>query len=96
MRTPDLVRQRRFRRRRKLGLRMVHVEIIEEAIELLEKRGYLQSRTTASVGLAITALLSDLVLDVAWCRRGGLSIRPFPHTAHAGVPRKATVHLRME
>ena len=38
MRTPDLFRQRRFRRRRKLGLRMIRVEISEEAIELLEKR----------------------------------------------------------
>jgi len=30
-----------MRRRRKLGLRMVQVEISEEIIELLEKRGYL-------------------------------------------------------
>jgi hypothetical protein len=29
-----------MRRRRKLGLRMVQVEISEEAIELLAKRGY--------------------------------------------------------
>ena len=55
MRTPDLVRHRRFRRRRKLGLRMVRVEISEEAIELLEKPGYLLSRTDASIGLAMTS-----------------------------------------
>ena len=39
------------------------VEISEEAIKLLEKRGYLLTRTRASRGLVITALLSDLVLD---------------------------------
>jgi hypothetical protein len=65
MRTPDAIRQRRVRRRRRLGLRMVNVEISEEAIELLEKRGYLLGRTDASIGLAVMALLSDLVLDGA-------------------------------
>ena len=50
MRTPDAIRQRRLRRRRRLGLRMVHVEIIQEAIELQEKRGYLLGRTDASIG----------------------------------------------
>ena len=65
MRTPDAVRQRRVRRRRRLGLRMVQVEISEEIIELLEKRGYEPRRNDASIGLAVTALLSDLVLDAA-------------------------------
>ena len=65
MRTPDAVRRRRVRPRCKLGLRMVHVEISEEAIELLEKRGYLLGRTDASIGLAVTALLLDLVLGAA-------------------------------
>jgi len=64
MRTPDAVRQRRVRRRRRLGLRMVQVEISEEIIELLEKRGY-DRRDKVSIGLAVTALLSDLVLDAA-------------------------------
>jgi hypothetical protein len=54
-----------MRRWRKLGLHLVKAEISEEAVELLAKRGYLQSRTPASMGLAITALLSDLVLDAA-------------------------------
>ena len=67
MRTPDAVRQRRVRRRRRLGLRMVQVEISEEIIELLEKRGYDPRRDKVSIGLAVTALLSDLVLDAA-CR----------------------------
>jgi hypothetical protein len=65
MRTPDAVRQRRVRRRRRLGLRMVQVEISEEIIELLEKRGYDPRRDKVSIGLAVTALLSDLVLDEA-------------------------------
>ena len=65
MRTPDVVRQRRVRRRRSLGLRIVQVEISEEIIELLEKRGYDPRRNRASIGLAVSALLSDLVLDEA-------------------------------
>jgi hypothetical protein len=54
-----------MRRRRKLGMHLVKTEISEEAIELLAKRGYLLTRTPASMGLATTALLSDLVLDAA-------------------------------
>ena len=65
VRTPDAIRQRRVRRRRRLGLRIVHVEISEEIIELLEKRGYDPRRDEASIGQAVTALLSDLVLDTA-------------------------------
>ena len=65
MRTPDAVRQRRVRRRRRLGLRMVQVEFSEEIIELLEKRGYDPRRDKVSIGQAVTALLSDLVLDAA-------------------------------
>jgi hypothetical protein len=65
MRTPDAVRQRRMRRRRRLGLRIVQVEISEEIIELLEKRGYDPRRNRASIGQAVTALLSDLVLEAA-------------------------------
>jgi hypothetical protein len=42
-----------------------HVEISKQAIELLEKRSYLLGRTDASIGLAVTALLTDLVLDAA-------------------------------
>ena len=56
---------RRMRRRRKLGMHLVKTEISEKAAELLAKRGYLLTRMPASMGLAITALLSDLVLDAA-------------------------------
>jgi hypothetical protein len=36
MRTPDAIRQRRVRKRRRLGLRMVQVEISEEAIDCFD------------------------------------------------------------
>ena len=58
-------RMRRLRKRRRWGMQFVMVEMPLEAIELLAKRGYLLTRTPASMGLAITALLSDLVLDAA-------------------------------
>ena len=54
-----------MRRRRSLGLRVVPVEIGGDAIELLKKRGYELRHDKLSIGMAITALLSDLVLDAA-------------------------------
>ena len=65
MKTTSTDRMRRTRRRRRFGMRCVTVEMPLEAIELLEKQGYLETRSPASMGLAITALLSDLVLDAA-------------------------------
>jgi hypothetical protein len=65
MKTTSTERMRRTRRRRRFGIAFVQVEMPLEAIKLLEKRGYLLTRTPASMGLAITALLSDLVLDAA-------------------------------
>ena len=65
MRALGAIRMRRMRRRRRLGLRVVHVEISEEIIELLEKRGYAPRRDKISIGQAVTALLSDLVLEAA-------------------------------
>jgi hypothetical protein len=65
MKTTSTERMRRLRRRRRWGMQFVTAEISEEAIRLLEKQGYLETRTPASMGLAITALLSDLVLDAA-------------------------------
>ena len=64
MRTPDAIRHRRVRRRRS-SVAMVQFEISEEAIELLEKRGYQPPRDDASIGQAVSAQLSDLVLDAA-------------------------------
>jgi hypothetical protein len=44
---------------------MVQVEISDEAIELLERRGYDPRRDEASIGQAVTALLPDVVLEAA-------------------------------
>ena len=50
---------------RRFGIQFVTVEMPLEAIELLEKQGYLETRSPAGMGLAITALLSDWVLEAA-------------------------------
>ena len=65
MRTPDAVRQRRHRKRQRLGLTAAQVEVSREAIELLKRRGYEPGTSKVSIGLAVTALLSDLVLEAA-------------------------------
>ena len=54
-----------MRRHRSLGLRVVPVEIGDDAIELLKKRGYEPRRDKLSIGLAITPLLSDMMLEAA-------------------------------
>jgi len=66
MRAPDAKRSRQYRRRKRFGLRRVSIDVSKEGVELLAKRGYLLSRTdTAAIGAAVTALLSDLVLEAA-------------------------------
>ena len=49
-----------MRRHRSLGLRVVPVEIGDDAIELLKKRGYEPRRDKLSIGLAITPLSQAL------------------------------------
>ena len=64
MRTPDAIRQKRCQNRRRLGRQPVQVEVSEQDIELLQKRGYeLCREDKVSIGEAVTALLSDLVLE---------------------------------
>jgi hypothetical protein len=65
MRTPDAIRQRRYRKRRKLGLALAQIEVSQEVIALLRRRGYEPGERNASIGQAVTALLSDLVLEAA-------------------------------
>jgi hypothetical protein len=65
MKTTSTDRMRRMRKRRRFGMQIVQTEISEEAIRLLEKQGYLLTRSPASIGPAVTALLSDLVLEAA-------------------------------
>jgi hypothetical protein len=66
MRTPDVVRARQARRRKRFGLLRVGIDISKEGVDLLAKRGYLLGRTdTAAIGAAVTALVSDMVLEAA-------------------------------
>jgi len=64
MRTPNAIRQKRYWDRRRLGKRTVLVELNAEGVELLQKRGY-EVGDKDSIRQAVTALLSDLVLDEA-------------------------------
>jgi hypothetical protein len=64
MRTPDAIRQKRYRDRRRLGKLTVLVELSAEGVELLQKWGY-EVGDKDSIGQALSALLSDLVLDEA-------------------------------
>jgi hypothetical protein len=64
MRTPDAIRAKRYRDRRRLGKVSVQVEVSEQDIELLQKRGY-EVADKLSIGQAVSALLSDLVLEAA-------------------------------
>ena len=64
MRTPDAIRQKRYRDRRRLGKLTVLVELSAEGVELLKKWGY-EVGDKDSIGQALSALLSDLVLDEA-------------------------------
>ena len=56
--------RKRYRDRRRLGKMSVLVVVSEQDIELLQKRGY-EVGDKDSIGQAVTALLSDLVLDEA-------------------------------
>ena len=64
MRTPNAIRQKRYRDRRRLGKRTVLVELNAEGGELLQERGY-EVGDKVEIGHALSALLSDLVLDEA-------------------------------
>jgi hypothetical protein len=64
LRTPNAIRQKRYRDRRRLGKQPVQVEVSELDIELLQKRGY-EVGDKVSIGQAVSALLSDLVLETA-------------------------------
>ena len=57
--TPAPERVRKSRRRRRLGLRTVQVELSEQAIDFLLARKYELERTdNASIGLAVSAFVS--------------------------------------
>jgi hypothetical protein len=54
-----------LKRERRLGLTLIRAEISQEAIEFLKKRGYEPRRSHASIGQAVSELLSDQVLEAA-------------------------------
>ncbi len=61
MRTPDAIRAKRYRDRRRFGKVSVQVEVSEQDIELLQKRGYeVYREDQLSIGQAVSAPLSDL------------------------------------
>jgi hypothetical protein len=64
--TPARERVRKSRKRRRLGLRPVQVELSEQAIDFLVARKYELERTDkASIGEAVSAFVSDAMLEWA-------------------------------
>jgi hypothetical protein len=66
--TPRRGRVRKSRMRRRLGLRTVQVELSEQVIDFLLTRKYeLERIDNASIGEAVSAFVSDAVLE--WASR---------------------------
>jgi hypothetical protein len=64
--TPARERVRKSRRRRRLGLRTVQVELSEHVIDSLLTRKYELERTdNVSIGEAVSAFVSDAALEWA-------------------------------
>ena len=64
--TPARERVRKSRKRRRLGLRTVQVELSEQVIDFLLAHKYELERTdNASIGQAVSAFVSDVVLEWA-------------------------------
>jgi hypothetical protein len=65
--TPAKERMRKSRARQRLGLRPVQVLVSEQDIDFLLARHYELTRKDAdSIGRAVSAFLSDLVLEAAY------------------------------
>ena len=65
MSTTSAIRMRRMRERRRFGMQFVTAEISEEAIKLLEKQGYLETRIASLDGAGDHGVAIGLVLDAA-------------------------------
>ena len=62
--TPARERVRKSRKRRRLGLRPVQVDLSEQATDFLVARKYELERTdSASIGQAVSAFVSDAMLE---------------------------------
>jgi hypothetical protein len=62
-RTPDKIRKQNSRRRRRLGLRVIQVEVAMGEIEFLRRRGYEVADDDESIGNAVSAFLGDSAFE---------------------------------
>ena len=82
--TPAKERMRKSRARRRLGLRPVQVLVSEQDIDFLLARHYELTRTDArSIGRAVSAFLSDLVLEAAYAEGAMQKVREASKTGVA-------------
>jgi hypothetical protein len=82
--TPAKERMRKSRARRRLGLRPVQVLVSEQDIDFLLARHYELTRTDdRSIGRAVSAFLSDLVLEAAYAEGAMQKVREASKTGVA-------------
>ena len=82
--TPAKERMRKFRAHRRLGLRPVQVLVSEQDIDFLLARRYELTRTDdRSIGRAVSAFLSDLVLEAAYAEGAMQKVREASKTGIA-------------
>jgi hypothetical protein len=70
-RTPDKIRKQNSRRRRRLGLRVIQVEVAMGEIEFLRRRGY-EVADDEPIGNTVSAFLGDSAFEV----NRGVAARP--------------------
>jgi Pyruvate/2-oxoacid:ferredoxin oxidoreductase gamma subunit len=82
--TPAKERMRKSRAHRRLGLRPVQVLVSEQDIDFLLARHYELIRKDAdSIGRAVSAFLSDLVLEAAYAEGAMQKVREASKTGVA-------------
>ena len=80
--TPAKERMRKSRAHRRLGLRPVQVLVSEQDIDFLLARHYELIRKDAdSIGRAVSAFLSDLVLEAAYAEGAMQKVREVSSSA---------------
>jgi hypothetical protein len=82
--TPAKERMRKSRAHRRLGLRPVQVLVTEREIDFLLARHYELTRANhRSIGRAVSAFLSDLVLEAAYAEGAMQKVREASKTGVA-------------
>jgi hypothetical protein len=71
-RTPDRIRMRRSRERKKRGQRLVTIRITDAEINEIKARGYLPDEGDVPLGAAVEAFVSD-TLAVEGAEFGGVA-----------------------